>query len=115
MQLSSIGTTTSSSTESTHKHGGCPKGKTDINKRITAEKEKEVVNDIAIIWNQQVNDACERGIKSMPNRSLKILIQERKIVHNIMTDIFPEAIKCPCKKEQPSCHQEGNHITNGQS
>ena len=30
----------------------------------------------------------------MPNRSLKLLIQERKIVHNIMTNIFPEAIKC---------------------
>jgi len=86
MQLSSIGTATSSSTESPHKHGSHPKWTTDINKRIAGKKEKEGVNEIAIIWNQQVNDAHGRGIKNMPNL-LEVLIQERKTLYNMTTSL----------------------------
>jgi len=62
---------TSTLMEPSHRHGGWPKGSTDKNKRITVEKENNLANEISVMWDQQLTEAHENGIKNMPNGSLK--------------------------------------------
>jgi len=84
---------TSTLTEPSCKHGGQHKGSTDKNKRITVEKKNNLANKISVMWDQQLTEACENGVKNMPNGSLLNLINERKEYNNMNhINIHPDTI-----------------------
>ena len=86
--------------EPSHKHGGWPKGSTDKNKRIVVEKENNLANEISVMWDQQLTEACENGIKNMHNGSLLNLINGRKECNNMNhINIHPDTIQS-CAKQK---------------
>ena len=108
---------TSTLTEPSCKHGGRPKGSTDKNKRIAAEKENNLANEISVMWDQQLTEARENSIKNMPNGSLCNLINGRKEYNNMNhVNIHPDAIRsCAKQKNLVISHAVRSLFTNAES
>ena len=72
------------------------------------EKENNLANEISVMWDQQLTEACENGIKNMPYGSLLNLINGRKEYNNMNhVNIHPDTIRSRAKQKNLVISQLG--------